>query len=75
MNTLFDVLVNDILSVFINHELLNVGIAGSAFTYLDIFKVLFVAVISYFVVWLFVLLPWKVCKKIMQYDKLKGGKH
>ena len=73
---LFDLLLNDILSIFIDIELLSnpIGIAGWSLTYLDIFKFLYVSCISYFVVWFFVILPIVVLKKIMRYKELKGGK-
>lgn len=73
---LFDLLLNDILSIFIDIELLSnpIGIAGWSLTYLDIFKFLYVSCVSYFVVWFFVILPIVVLKKIMRYKELKGGK-
>ena len=72
---LFDILVNDILSIFIDISILNnqIGIANWAITYMDLFKFLYVIVVSYIVVWLFLIMPFKILKKIMQYDKWKGG--
>ena len=72
---LFDILVNDILSIFIDISILNnqIGIANWGITYMDLFKFLYVIVVSYIVVWLFLIMPFKILKKIMQYDKWKGG--
>ena len=46
---LFDILINDILSVFIDISVLNnaIGIADWSLTYLDIFKLFYVVAISY----------------------------
>lgn len=76
MNNLFDILINDILCVFINVDLLNttIGIANWTFTYLDIFKFLYVVISSFIVVWLFLILPFKVLQKIMRYKDIKGGR-
>lgn len=73
---LFDILINDILSIFIDPSILNtaIGIADWSFTYMDIFKLFFVIAISYFIIWLFVLLPIAVLKRIMNYRRIKGGK-
>ncbi len=73
---LFDILINDILGVFIDVSVLNskIGIANWSITYLDIFKLFFVVVVSYFIVWMFLIVPIKCLKKIMNYNSLKGGK-
>ena len=74
MSNLFDILINDILGVFINTDYLNsvVGIADWSLTYMDIFKFLYVIVSSYIVVWLFLILPFRVLQKIMRYKEIKG---
>lgn len=76
MSNLFDILINDILGVFINTEYLNsvVGIADWSLTYMDIFKFLYVIVSSYIVVWLFLILPFRVLQKIMRYKEIKGSR-
>lgn len=73
---LFDILINDILSVFIDVSVLNnsIGISNWSLTYLDIFKLFYVVVVSYFVVWIFLIVPIKFLKKIMNYQSLKGGR-
>ena len=76
MSTLYEILINDILSVFLPIESLNnvIGIADWTITYLDIFKILYVVIASYIVVWLFLILPFKVIQRIMRYKQIKGGK-
>lgn len=76
MVNLFDILVNDILSIFIDTQILNnkIGIANWSLTYFDIFKILFVLIASYIVVWLFMILPFRVLQRIMRYKQIKGGK-
>ena len=76
MNNLFDILINDILCVFINVESLNsvIGIADWSLTYMDIFKFLYVLISSYIVVWLFLILPFRVLQKIMRYKEIKGSR-
>ncbi len=76
MVNLFDVLINDILSVFIDVSILSepIGIANWSLSYLDIFKILFVIVASYIVVWLFLILPFKLLKNLMNWKSIKGGK-
>lgn len=76
MSNLFDILINDILGVFINTDYLNsvVGIADWSLTYMDIFKFLYVIVSSYIVVWLFLILPFRVLQKIMRYKEIKGSR-
>lgn len=76
MNNLFDILINDILGVFIDVSILNdtIGIADWSLQYIDIFKILFTCVASYIVVWLFLILPFKVLQKIMRYKEIKGSK-
>lgn len=72
---LFDILINDILSVFIDVSVLNnaIGIADWSLTYLDIFKLFYVVAISYFIVWFFVWLPITYLKKVIGYKSLKKG--
>ena len=76
MNNLFDILINDILGVFINVEVLNsvIGISDWSLTYMDLFKFLYVIMSSYIVVWLFLILPFKVLQKIMRYKEIKGSR-
>lgn len=76
MNNLFDILINDILGVFIDINVLNssIGIGSWSLKYIDIFKVLYVCIVSYIVVWLFLILPFKILQKIMRYRELKGGR-
>ena len=76
MSNLFDILINDILGVFINTDYLNsvVGIAEWSLTYMDLFKFLYVIMASYIVVWLFLILPFKVLQKIMRYKEIKGSR-
>lgn len=76
MVNLFDILINDILSVFIDVSLLSepIGIASWSLSYLDIFKVFFVVVASYIVVWLFLILPFKLLQRLMNWKSIKGGK-
>ena len=76
MSNLYDILINDIMGVFINVDILNnvIGISDWSFKYIDIFKILFVCVSSYIIVWLFLILPFKVLQNFMQYRKIKGGK-
>jgi len=76
MSNLFDILINDILCVFVDVSMLNnpIGIADWSLSYIDIFKVLFICICSYIVVWLFLILPFKVLQKIMRYRDLKGGR-
>lgn len=76
MNNLFDILINDILGVFINVEVLNsvIGISDWSLTYMDLFKFLYVIMASYIVVWLFLILPFKVLQKIMRYREIKGSR-
>lgn len=76
MNNLFDILINDILGVFIDTNLLyeTIGIADWSLQYIDIFKILFTCVASFIVVWLFLILPFKVLQKIMRYKEIKGGR-
>lgn len=76
MSNLFDILINDILGVFIDVGVLNssIGIGSWSLKYLDIFKVLYVCVVSYIIVWLFLILPFKILQKIMRYKDIKGGK-
>ncbi len=74
MCNLFDILINDILGVFIDVNLLDSTIGSWSFKYIDIFKVLYVCVVSYIVVWLFLILPFKILQKIMRYKDIKGGK-
>ena len=73
---LFDILINDILSIFIDPTILNstIGIADWSISYMDIFKLFFVIAISYFIIWLFVILPIAILKKVMRYKEIKGGK-
>lgn len=77
MVNLFDILINDILCVFIDVSILSepIGIAGWSLSYLDIFKFLFICVISYIVIWLFLILPFKFLQKIMNWKRIKGGKN
>lgn len=76
MSSLFDILINDILGVFINVEVLNsvIGISDWSLTYMDLFKFLYVIMASYIVVWLFLILPFKVLQKIMRYKEIKGNR-
>lgn len=76
MSNLFDILINDILGVFINVEVLNsvIGISDWSLTYMDLFKFLYVIISSYIVVWLFLILPFKVLQKIMRYKEIKGSR-
>lgn len=76
MVNLFDILINDILSVFVDISVLSepIGIANWSLSYLDIFKVLFVVVSSYIVVWLFLILPFKLLQRLMNWKSIKGGK-
>lgn len=76
MSNLFDILINDILGVFINVEVLNsvIGISDWSLTYMDLFKFLYVIMASYIVVWLFLILPFKVLQKIMRYKEIKGNR-
>lgn len=76
MNNLFDILINDILGVFIDINVLNssIGIGSWSLKYIDIFKVLYVCIVSYIVVWLFLILPFKILQKIMRYRELKGDR-
>ena len=73
---LYDILVNDFLSLFIDIEILNspIGIANWLITYLDIFKLFYVVAITYFLVWFFVHLPINILKKIMRYKRIKDSK-
>jgi len=73
---IFDILINEILSLFIDPSILNtpIGIADWSLAYIDIFKLFFVIAISYFIIWFFVLLPIAILKKIIGYKKIKGGK-
>ena len=52
---LFDILINDILSIFIDPSILNtaIGIADWSFTYMDIFKLFFVVAIFYYLAFCF----------------------
>ena len=73
---LFDLLVNNFLSLFIDIEILNspIGIASWSISYMDIFKLFYVIAISYFLVWFFVILPVNILKKIMRYKRIKDSK-
>lgn len=76
LSNLFDILINDILGVFIDVNLLNdtIGIADWSLSYIDIFKILFTCVASFIVVWLFLIFPFKILQKIMRYRDIKGGR-
>ena len=63
MNNLYNILIEHILPVFIDMETLGENIS--------IFKVLFVIVSSYIVIWFFLIMPFKICQKIMQCNKWK----
>lgn len=76
MVNLFDILINDILSVFVDVSVLSepIGIAGWSLSYLDIFKTFFVVIVSYIVVWLFLILPFRLLQCLMNWKSIKGGK-
>ncbi len=66
MQSLYEILIEYILPIFIKVDTLGEDVT--------IFKTLFVLVASIIIVWLFLYLPFKICQKIMRWDKIKGGK-
>ena len=72
----YEIVTTYILPLFIPSEVLNqsLGLSFWTVTIGDLFAIIF-GVICFFVIsWFLIILPWKICRKLMRIDK-GGSKH